>query len=211
MHSHPTRGYGFLEGLLADIRAMKANALIPAPYRKGRILDIGCGTYPVFLSSTEFQEKYGIDQVINAEYKSINKPEDHKITLIAHNLEKENTLPFSDNFFDVITMLAVLEHIPQQTADRLLLDIYRTLKPGGIFIATTPASWGHPILRVMAKFWLVSKEEVHEHQTVYTPSKIRNMLERAKFAPKNVDCGYFEMYMNIWARAKKIMNRKFCK
>jgi hypothetical protein len=52
-----TRGKGYLEPLLARLRAERANNLIPRSLRSGRILDIGCGTYPYFLSTTAFSHK----------------------------------------------------------------------------------------------------------------------------------------------------------
>ena len=57
----PTRGKGLLEPSLARLRANRANQLIPKSLRDGRILDIGCGSYPYFLSHTSFQEKFAID------------------------------------------------------------------------------------------------------------------------------------------------------
>lgn len=56
-----TRGKGLLESVLAGMRARKANQLIPDELRTGRILDIGCGAYPYFLSHTFFHEKAAID------------------------------------------------------------------------------------------------------------------------------------------------------
>lgn len=53
--SSVTRGHGVLEPLLAKLRAKKANALIPEPARAGRILDVGCGSFPFFLSGTRFR------------------------------------------------------------------------------------------------------------------------------------------------------------
>jgi hypothetical protein len=58
-----TRGKGFLEPFLARQRAQTANQLIPPQLRQGRILDIGCGTYPYFLAHTEFEKKFAIDQL----------------------------------------------------------------------------------------------------------------------------------------------------
>jgi hypothetical protein len=42
-----TRGKGFFEPFLARLRAKKANRLITKDLRGGRILDIGCGTFPL--------------------------------------------------------------------------------------------------------------------------------------------------------------------
>ena len=52
-----TRGHGLLESLLARLRANGANKLIPSEFRNGRILDIGVGSYPYFLSHTSFVNK----------------------------------------------------------------------------------------------------------------------------------------------------------
>jgi glycosyltransferase involved in cell wall biosynthesis/ubiquinone/menaquinone biosynthesis C-methylase UbiE len=47
-------------------------------------------------------------------------------------------LPFADASFDSITCLDVLEHIPQ--AERAVAEAGRVLKPGGVFIVTTPTA-----------------------------------------------------------------------
>ena len=56
----PTRGHRALEGYLARRRAQKAKQLIPEQQRRGRLLDVGCGSYPYFLATTQFAEKWGI-------------------------------------------------------------------------------------------------------------------------------------------------------
>ena len=58
-----TRGHGLLERFLARKRACMANQLIPSHLRNGRILDIGCGSFPYFLLNTVFTEKCGLDKI----------------------------------------------------------------------------------------------------------------------------------------------------
>ena len=58
-----TRGKGLLEPLLARLRTQRANQLIPTELRDGRILDIGCGSYPYFLAHTAFKAKFAVDQL----------------------------------------------------------------------------------------------------------------------------------------------------
>ena len=70
-----TRGGGLLEPALARYRANMANKLIPEQLRSGRILDVGCGSYPYFLSHTAFAEKYAIDQLLPAENLPTNGSE----------------------------------------------------------------------------------------------------------------------------------------
>src|SRR2546423_15607544 len=64
-----TRGHGLLEGFLARQRVRRANSLIPESARAGRVLDIGCGTYPLFLLSTAFHERYGLDRSVPADLR----------------------------------------------------------------------------------------------------------------------------------------------
>lgn len=62
VHNNFTRGHGLLEPILSKLSARRANQLIPSQLRNGRILDIGCGSYPYFLSHTSFADKFSIDQ-----------------------------------------------------------------------------------------------------------------------------------------------------
>ena len=102
-----TRGKGLLEPMLADLRAQRANKLIPASLRSGRILDIGCGTFPYFLAHTSFAEKFAIDQ----NPLPSNTASELKIESFTLDLEVKPHLPFDDHFFEAVTLLAVVEHL----------------------------------------------------------------------------------------------------
>ena len=151
-----TRGRGLLEPLLARLRAQQANALIPAALRSGRILDLGGGSYPYFLTHTLFKEKFGIDQLTPAS----PPPEIHWHQL---NLNSHPQLPFPDGFFAAVTLLAVAEHLNPASLVVLFQEGYRTLAPGGLMVLTTPAAWSDGLLRWMARLQLVSAEEIGEH------------------------------------------------
>lgn len=106
-------------------------------------LDIGCGGVP--RNPYQRKELYAIDTrdlkeselPIGVQYKQVNFAID--------------TLPFPDNFFDSISAYDVIEHIPRQLLHpdgyiiypfiQLMNEIHRVLKPGGLFLATTP---GYP-------------------------------------------------------------------
>ncbi|MBI4854618.1 MAG: class I SAM-dependent methyltransferase [Acidobacteria bacterium] len=201
LDSTVTRGYGLLEGFLASQRVKIANKLIPFEYRKGNILDIGCGTYPLFLTSTEFSNKYGLDKVVKSE--AIKSFREKQINLINHDNELEDKLPFEDNFFDVVTMLAVFEHIEPEKLPNLLAEIKRILKPGGVYIMTTPAIWADGLLRFLAKLRLVSPTEIEEHKDAYNFKKITKFLAQGGFSEEKMQFGYFEIFMNIWTKATK--------
>jgi ubiquinone/menaquinone biosynthesis C-methylase UbiE len=200
-HARVTRGHGLLEGFLARQRSKMANKLIPEADRKGRILDIGSGSYPFFLLNTDFSEKYGLDRVIEEDYQ--RNFQDHEILLVNYDAEKADRLPFENDYFNTITMLAVFEHIEPERLVTILKDIYRVLKPGGTYILTTPSMWADGLLRCMAKLKMVSSVEIEEHKDVYTTKKISLILEQAHFSREKLRFGYFEMFLNIWAMATK--------
>jgi SAM-dependent methyltransferase len=95
-------------------------------------LDIGCGNSP--RNPFDADSTYGIDIRENAA-KGIKYAD--------LNVEK---IPFDDCKFDYITAYDFLEHVPRliYAPDRkfpfveLMSEIYRTLKPGGIFFSFTP-------------------------------------------------------------------------
>lgn len=49
------------------------------------------------------------------------------------NLEKQT---FNDELFDIVISLDVMEHV--YYPDRVFAEVYRTLKPGGVYICTFP-------------------------------------------------------------------------
>ncbi|MEZ0395020.1 MAG: class I SAM-dependent methyltransferase [Anaerolineales bacterium] len=194
-----TRGDGLLESFLARQRAWRANRLIPGELRGGRILDIGCGTYPYFLAHTAFVEKFGVDQIpIDQKIAA-----DLQIELYHLDLDSRPSLPFESDFFSVVTLLAVIEHIDPHNMAILFGDIYRVLQKRGRVILTTPAAWSSGLLRLMARLNLVSKAEIDEHIYAYTLPLLGWYFGRAGFAMDKVRFGYFEFGLNLWATAEK--------
>ncbi|MCC6489489.1 MAG: class I SAM-dependent methyltransferase [Candidatus Hydrogenedentes bacterium] len=196
-----TRGRGLLEGFLARQRARMANALIPDEARAGRIVDIGCGAYPVFLAGTVFREKIGLDRVMagggHAELRR------QGLDVLHFDVDTDARLPFDDSSADVVTMLAVFEHIAPQRLAPLTRDVRRVLKPGGMLILTTPAHWTAGLLRLLARLRLVSHEEIDEHKDAYSHGEIIPVLTTAGFEENAIRCGSFELGMNLWVTVKK--------
>ena len=196
-----TRGRGLLEGLLARQRARMANALIPPGARAGRIVDIGCGAYPLFLSGTGFHEKFGLDRVATAWGHA--ELQGQGIEILHFDVETDARLPFDDASVDVLTMLAVFEHIAPQRLAPLTRDVFRVLKPGGMLILTTPAHWTAGLLRLLARLRLVSHEEIDEHKDAYSHGEIVPVLTAAGFDESEIQYGSFELGLNLWVTARK--------
>ena len=189
-NNHVTRGAGLLEGFLSRQRAKKANMLISDEKRTGKLLDIGCGSFPYFLTNTEFNEKFGIDPSL--------KDIDVKGIKLAKSDVSFTPLAFKNNFFDVVTMLAVFEHIEKDSLSAVLHEISRILKKDGVLIITTPSPWSDKLLHLMSKFGLISEVEIHEHKSHYTKSRIVEIINKAGFEKDFIKSGYFELGMNMW-------------
>jgi len=193
-----TRGFGLLETFLSHQRMKIANKLIKEHDKNGTILDIGCGTYPKFLINSNFNLKFGIDKEINnIEIKN------QGIKLINHDILMDSKLPFQKESFDVIAMLAVIEHIKFDNINKVLKNCYSLLKEKGIIIITTPAKRSDSLLKIMAKLNLVSKQEIEEHKNSYTINQLHKILLNASFVPEKIDKGYFEFFLNLWICAIK--------
>lgn len=127
-----TRGHGRLEALLARQRARMANKLVPPELRRGRILDVGCGKQAYFLARIEFAKKYGVDKLIEGNSGNRFQFSNEGVTLTHFDVDANNRLPFAPDTFDVITMLAVVEHLEDDRLIVLLDEIDRVLRPGGV-------------------------------------------------------------------------------
>ncbi|MFC2040945.1 class I SAM-dependent methyltransferase [Chloroflexota bacterium] len=118
--------YEFLE----TIQAKVAYRWIPESC--GKILEIGCSSgYFTRRLLDKAQEVHGIDinekhiQMARSKYPEI----DFRVSTATH-------LPYEDNLFDVLVMLEVYEHIEDER--KVIEEIFRVLKPGGVLILSTP-------------------------------------------------------------------------
>lgn len=196
----PTRGGGLLEGWLSRKRAAQANALVPGPLRAGAVLDIGCGSYPLFLASTRFGRRVGVDRHAS---QAISAPGTEGIELIDFDMNTADRLPFDDATFQVATMLAVFEHLRTDRLINVLNEAGRVLVPGGVLVMTTPSNLAEPVLKVMKHLRLVSAEEIEEHEDHYTPAKVRAILAQTAMVAWPTRIGRFELGLNLWITVQK--------
>jgi ubiquinone/menaquinone biosynthesis C-methylase UbiE len=170
------------------LRWMRLRRVIPYIEKSFNVLDIGCGRSATFLRSIAPQ----ISQGVGIDYKVNENIEIANIKVQKQILDKN--LPFADNSFDVVTMLAVLEHIENE--QEILSEVHRVLVPNGKLILTVPSIWAQPVLEFLAyKLKLVSKDEIQDHKRYYTHDKLKEVLVVntgfQKFTHR-----YFQCWMN---------------
>lgn len=102
-------------------------------YNFERSLDLGCGVLP--RNPFNSKELYGVD---------LRVIENKNVKVADLNIE---AIPFESNFFDSVTAFDYIEHVPRLIYTpklrfsfvELMNEIYRVLKPGGLFYSHTPA------------------------------------------------------------------------
>jgi ubiquinone/menaquinone biosynthesis C-methylase UbiE len=99
---------------------------------------------------------------------------------------ESSRLPFSDETFDSISCVEVVEHLELKQTREILAEFIRILKPGGKLIVTTPnygSLW--PLIEVMVnRLSGVSYEE--QHITKFRRTNLLALLEEIGFAQVNV-------------------------
>lgn len=166
------------------------------PHDARRVLDIGCGPRPWVLDLDPPDrmklEAFGVDQ---RPYALEDIPGFSFQAMDAHA-----KLPFRDDEFDVVTMLAVIEHLYDPKI--ALAEAYRVLSPGGLFMATTPSVWAKPVLEFLA-FWLhlIDEDEIRDHKQYFTPKTLESLVSSQGFPVRSSK--YFEFGFNVFTAAVK--------
>ncbi len=117
---------------------------LPRPQGQAKILDLGCG-------DGYWSEKFkklgysvaAIDQ--ETVYPNVNADYGYKEMILCDANKK---LPFADSFFDAVWCSEVLEHLTNYKLT--VAEIRRVLKPGGVYVLTTPNSffWLHYFFKI---------------------------------------------------------------
>ena len=182
-----------LDNILRYLRYRIVLSKIPS---NSIVCDIGCGKNAYFFKKISGLINYGFGFD-----KDIEFYKDSKIELRKINFETEK-LPLSQEIVDIVTMMAVLEHL--DNCQNVLQEIYRILKPGGRLILTTPSPAAKFILEFLAfKLKLISRRDIKEHKKYLSPQEIKNLLSKSGFQPEKIKTSYFEGGLNILAVAEK--------
>lgn len=155
------------------VARQRFRAALPHVRAGSRVCDVGCGIEAAFLdfAAQRIAAGVGLDDQV-AEEKS------GKWRRIRADITQR--LPLEDSSFDHVVMLAVLEHLREP--ETVLREALRVLAPGGTLIMTWPQSVVDPILGVLHKIGMVSREmESEEHQRRIPLDELISMLKRIGF------------------------------
>ncbi|MBT9150322.1 MAG: putative S-adenosylmethionine-dependent methyltransferase [candidate division WS2 bacterium] len=99
----------------------------------GKLLDIGCAEGALL----KWAERCGYDTYgIDLSQFAINRLSRRTLSRTKLFVANASSLPFVNNYFDIITCFDVLEHL--ETPQTALTEAHRCLKKGGMFIMSVP-------------------------------------------------------------------------
>jgi SAM-dependent methyltransferase len=157
-----------VDRVLQDWRARVARRWIP---RQARVLDIGC-------HQGEFLRQLGDRIGPSLGLDPLTVPEENpRFRLLAEPFREP--LPLGDASFDVVVMLATLEHIRDK--EPLARECRRLLRPGGRVIITVPSSRVDRIVDLLVRVRLADGMSLDEHHG-FDPTETPNIMARHGFS-----------------------------
>jgi 2-polyprenyl-6-hydroxyphenyl methylase/3-demethylubiquinone-9 3-methyltransferase len=174
---NPVR-YGYFRRVLGELGVAR-----------GRVLDVGCGGgYLAEAFAADGFEVTGVDPAVNSIAAAWRHAEEHGLR-IGYQVGRGEALPCADGEFDVVCCCDVLEHV--EDAARVLVEVARTLKPGGVFlydtVNRTAASW-----LVLIKIWQdwdlggFAMPDMHVWEKFLKPGEVAELMRTAGLKPGGV-------------------------
>lgn len=144
----------------------------------GRVLDVGCGV-GLLLERFKGEAEMQIEGIEYSEYAAV-KARARGFEVALGTLENAG---FPDGYFDAITILYVLEHVPNPR--EVLTAIHQILKPGGYLCLSVP---NYRYLRLRGDNRVIRalnpKASIHpeEHLQNFTPVTMERMVTESGFS-----------------------------
>lgn len=139
--------------------------------KDGKLLDVGCGDgFFLVFSLQRGWDVYGLDTCPGA-VQAAKEKLGERVSL--NTLKRAS---YASDFFDVVSLFEVLEHLPNPMDH--LLEIRRILQPGGWVCLSVP-NFASLERWVFGKWWVGLDAPRHLQQ--FTPESLQSFLERAGF------------------------------
>ena len=150
------------------------------PHSGKNILDMGCGTggMPHYIHDMNYIIGTDISDVAIKQAKETFKDNPKKMF---KQMDAQN-LTFRNKEFDIVFAKEVIEHLPD--VQKAIKEIYRVLKPGGLFVLTSP-NRGSMHLQVNKILGYKDFKCSYDHIKEYTYEETVKILEDAGFTIKS--------------------------
>ena len=148
--------------------------LAQIPTDASTILEAGCGE-GILLE--KLLKKYPHSEVsgLDIDEENITICRKYNLPVIAGDL---TDIPWEDQYFDVITLIEVIEHLPEP--EKAIMELSRILKQGGRLIVLFPNDLAFKIARISTLYWLEAFAD-SGHIRQYHPRSVKRMAEKAGF------------------------------
>ncbi len=144
-----------------------------------KVLDVGCGSGNLTLTAKRYAGSSGSAYGIDASPEMIEvarKKAKQSGTNVTFEVGLIEQLPFPEATFDVVISRLVIHHLPDDLKRQGFAEIFRVLKPGGVFFLTDFKSPANPILAHVTSL-LVGHKMMMQSNVSYLPP----MLMQAGF------------------------------
>jgi 2-polyprenyl-3-methyl-5-hydroxy-6-metoxy-1,4-benzoquinol methylase len=147
----PTHTVKLTDRIIQRWRISKVRRYIP---QNGRVLDIGCADGALF---RQLRKRIGSGVGVDPELARSNAND--RFQLLAGGVPAD----LAPSQFDAVTLLAVVEHLPEDVITAMRDHSVRLLKPDGVLLITVPSPRVDLILKVLIGLRLAGHMSFEQH------------------------------------------------
>lgn len=159
------------------IRALRVQKIAPYVQPNSALLDIGCHDgYTFSRLGSHISSGVGIEPLAVQPLPAL----DSRFIFI-QGMFPQAASAIENEKFDAISMLAVIEHIPQTSMPAVVDECYRLLKPGGRVLITAPSPAVDYVLAGLRFLRLIDGMSLEEHYG-FNPQELPAIFDSSRFS-----------------------------